>query len=68
MRAEKSADRQTDRQTAFRLYISTSKCTCPIVQEQMISCYNDIDLYMLKMVKSGGNNSSNTEALALDVS
>ena len=34
-------------------YIYTSKCTCPIVQEQMISYYNDIDLYMLNMVNSG---------------
>jgi len=57
--------------SVFSDYFSTSKCTCPIVQEQMISYYNDIELYMLNMVNSGlilRNNSSNTEALALDFS
>jgi len=58
----------------FAEYIWYSKCTCPIMQEQMISYYNDIDLYMLNMVNSGliltkeTTAATCTEALALDFS
>ena len=65
-----STNAETDYENTLLVY--TCKCTCPIVQEQMISYYNDIDLYMLNMVNSGlilrNNSSSNTEALALDFS
>ena len=47
-----SKDESSDVYHQLFLY-HTSKCTCPIVQEQMISYYNDIDLYMLNMVNSG---------------
>ena len=31
-RRDGQTDRRTDGQTAFQLYIATSKCTCPVVQ------------------------------------
>ena len=55
----------TDGQTAFQLYIETSNCTCPIVQEQMISYYNDIDLYMLNAVNTEWTKIKETTAATL---
>ena len=47
------------------LVLWTSKCTYPIVQEQMISYYNDIDLYMLNMVNTEWTNIKETTAATL---